>query len=194
MAAPSNSAFPHDVEIDGKVYGVRLAPGQDWIGKAYFRLKQESLLPVFFHENPTVSLSEFLAWAMNATVLGCFANPDDPTLDTTELMGAVFVRNSKKIGEDLTIEVGEFFFRGVQHRYTELFGKMGVSFCFRVLKVAAIFGVTPVNNRVGCRYPKCLGFEQLGPIPNFVGWGGKSVPAILSFLTRERWISLQEGM
>jgi hypothetical protein len=176
--------------VDGRHIAIGVNPGEDWIGGAYFRLKSEGIFPIFMHNNPTIGLSAFLAWAAKITTLGFFSNPDTiPTLD-----GFAFINRIQQFGEESICEVGEMFFRGTPRNVTLAYCRMALDFCFITRGFVAVYGITPEANRPARIFNRRLGFTCSEPLPGLVGWGGKAANGIISSMSREQWLSLRETL
>ncbi len=180
-----------DVQINeaGLEIKLRSEIGDDLLAAAYLRLKSERLLAVVFHANPAISLQEFLTWHRDPGMdyLGCFSSIPG-VAGSTELRGLGWINQIRTHGDEKVAEVGLAFFRGLAPNLCAEFTSMLLDYCFQSRNLAAVYGVSPVDNRVIHRFAGRMGFERFGPLPKFTSWQGRSTDAIIHCMTKSRWM------
>lgn len=172
-----------DMFVTAQVHEVHLA-------QAYMQMFKEGTLGVVFHQHiPTLRefLNEFLAVG-NRIVCGCFRDiPGGKPL----LCGLAWAFGTTGMGEFKRCEVGEWFskeaMRKSERNGSLQFSQMALSIFFDISKIDVVFGVTPTPNRLAVKFARAMGFDLIGPIPDYCVWNGKLCAAWISHLSRAQW-------
>jgi RimJ/RimL family protein N-acetyltransferase len=155
----------------------------------YDRLRTEDLLSTVFHENPEMSLREFLNFFnVPMNLLQVFSITEgDKVLD---IAGLAWLADIVVCQGVLTRALGSFvFFRKYQSpKYTDQFSQIILDYWFNILKIDTIVGVTPAENRLAILYVKRAGFREVGRIPAYTTLGEKVMDGIITCMTRGEYL------
>lgn len=154
----------------------------------YFRLKQEGLDKVVFHENPDISLLEFMNFFSGPKCfLQVLAIVKDEKL--VDICGMAWLSDMCPCGGKLTKAVGSFlFFNDYQKpAYTDPFRDIIFDYWFDVLKVDTLVGLTPSLNRAASIFVKRLGLKEICRIPQYTTYEGQRCDGIISWLSKEEY-------
>lgn len=152
----------------------------------FFRLKKEDLHKVVFHENPGISLLEFMNFFSRPNVLLQILAiiKEDKVVD---IAGMAWISDMSTCGGILNKAIGSFlFFKDYQRRaFTEPFWEIVAEYWFMVLKVDTLVGLTPSLNRASSIFIKSLGIKEVARIPNYTTYEGQKCDGIVSCMTKE---------
>ena len=174
-------------ELDAILEVPKAKPPADVLAYAFLRLTQEGLRDVVFYDQPGITVVEYLVWCASINVLGCYIRR--PLVDSPPvLVGLGFINKLTEINGYRRGEVGMFFFREYWGRkLTQEFCEKMLDWCFQDANLDAVYGISPVNNRLAVAFSRRMGFHQVGPIPKFCTWKGKPADGMISVMTREEW-------
>lgn len=151
------------------------------------RMHREELYGIVFHENPKMSLAQFIQFFSRDNVLVqlCVdvSNPLDP-----HIAGMVWLADFEQLPSHRR-GVGSFlFFKDYwSPRWTTTFGKMALDYWFNDLKLDCLLGLTPKLNRAAQRYSRRLGIRYIAELPNYTSFNGQPATGLLAMLTRAEY-------
>jgi RimJ/RimL family protein N-acetyltransferase len=178
QAVPAGPAKTYQLSVR------RLAVDDDCLAIAYLRAKSEGLLPYFFWQTPPKSVREFIDWANQQVIVGCFASP---TVGPTELAGFGAISSVKERCGRRHGDTSELFFRDFHLTHTSEFARLLLDWAFTEGKMDTLWGMTPSQNLPALRFMKAVGFEFSEPIRDMCCWQDKPCSGIISWMTREMW-------
>jgi len=156
----------------------------------YDRLKQEDLWDIVFHENPGMSMREFLNFfSVPSNLLYVFTIAEgDEMVDVAGLAWLADIISCQGIW---TRALGSFvFFRKYQSpQYTDECCKIILDFWFNFLGVNMIVGATPEENRLALLYIKRAGFREVARIPSYTTLRGKIMDGVITTMTKQQYLS-----
>lgn len=166
---------------------------QEALINLFFRLKQEKLDVVVFHEKPKISLLEFMNFfsRREKTLLQVLAIvAEDKVID---ICGMAWLSDMVTCSGILTKATGSFlFFKDYQARaYTEPFWEIVSEYWFTVLKLDTLVGLTPSDNRLASIFVKSLGIKEICRIPKYTTFEGRVCDGIISHMTKEDYLRVR---
>lgn len=193
MEAVLTKVASQQLNEEGVVLTVQRNPSEKVLASLYLKLWQEGQLNYFFHDR-VPDISEYLSmWKDPRNVAyACFIGKPDS--DQMEVAGLGSGTNLTKVGDKNRLEVGMAFLRSVQ----SMSSKISLEFCGLILddafhaedlNLVCVTGTTPVPNKAAVQFLRRIGFREIGICPYCVTWEGEAVPAVLSAMTRDEWLS-----
>jgi len=160
----------------------------------YDRLHVEDLWDIVFHENPDMSLREFLNFfnvPINLLQVFTIAEGDK----FVDVAGLAWLSDITICQGILIRGLGSFvFFKKYQSpRYTDGFCKIILDYWFNVLMINTIVGVTPAENRLALLYVKRAGFREVGRVPSYTTLGNRVMDGVITSMTKEEYLSIAGG-
>lgn len=166
----------------------------DTLLKLYDRLHEEDLWSVVFHENPEMSLNQFVGFFNETSNLLQILSivEGDNILDTA---GMAWVSGLVDCAGALVRGHGSFvFFRNWQKpHYTDRFAKIILEYWFTALNLDLVMGVTPTKNRAALAFVKRNGFETIGYAKDFTSFDGKPDDAVISVMHKKEFLGGNNG-
>lgn len=157
------------------------------LAKAYITMVEEGTLDVVFYQS-AISLRDFLEAYLThgkRITLGCFRELPDGRM---EFCGMGWAHNAEKMASYVKSECGMVFFKKQSSKRDNVaFGKLMLQSFFTQHNVDVIFGTTPEPNKLALRYAQKLGFDLIGPIPNYCSWHGELAPGWVSHISKSQW-------
>src|ERR1700688_132805 len=172
--------FAKSVQLNS--LGMRLhiiaRPSEDLLATAYLQIKHEGLAHVVWHQGRIPPLTEFLAWGSNPSncIYACMAErigEDSVTMAGLGWSVQITPVCLTEGNEAFKAEVGMSFFRAFQvDGLPQEFCEMCIDHGFETLKLVAMYGTTPMPNRVARIFHTKAGFKDLAIFPNYTSWMG----------------------
>jgi hypothetical protein len=161
----------------------------------YFRLKSEGLNKVVFHENPGVSLLEFMNFFSGPkTLLQILAIIAEEKV--VDICGMAWLADMTSCSSGILIKgTGSFlFFKNYQKpAYTDPFRDLIFNYWFDVLKLQTLVGLTPSLNRAASIFVKRLGMKEIGRVPNYTTYDNQVCDGIISWMSQEEYHASRRG-
>ncbi len=154
----------------------------------YMALKEQGLLPILFHENPDMSLSEFIGFFNSPkNLLQVFIELEGD--DLKGVVGFAWVTDIVNCSGIMTRAIGSFcYFKEYwTPKYTDVFSNWVLDYWFNVLKIDTIMGMTPATNRLALSYIKRNGFKEVGRLPRFTTLNGEITDGIITSMNKEEF-------
>ncbi len=150
--------------------------------RIYWRLKEEDLYRVVFHDNPDMDLLQFMNFFSSPAVLLQVVHfvEGDQIKDISGLSWLVgleqYAGRQRATGSFLA-------FRKYQTpTMTEHMAKMVLQYWFEQLKMDIVTGMTPEENVLALRFIKRIGFQELCRIPDYMALNGKITDCIVTMM------------
>jgi hypothetical protein len=155
----------------------------------FFRLKAEKLDSVVFHENPDISLLEFMNFFSGSkTLLQILAiMSEDKVVD---ICGMAWLADMASCSGGILVKaVGNFLFFADYQKpaYTDPFRDLIFDYWFDVLNLDTLVGLTPSLNRAASIFVKRLGLKELCRIPDYTTYEGQKCDGIVSWMSKESY-------
>lgn len=154
----------------------------------WHKLHAEDLYQVVFHENPLMSLSEFVAFFSrpNVVLQLCMDAKDETN---PKVAGLVWLSDYEALPSH-NRAIGSFvFFKDYQTpEWTDAFAAIALDYWFKILDLSVLVGMTPGPNRAAQRFSKRNGLEYLCILPKYTSYNGEPVDAMIAMLTREKYL------
>lgn len=160
----------------------------------YNRLHAEELWDIVFHENPEMSLREFLNFFnVSINLLQVFSITEGDRF--VDVAGLAWLTDLTTCQGVLTRALGSFvFFKKYQNpKFTDAFCKIVLGYWFNYLKIDTIVGLTPAMNRLALIYVKRSGFREVGRLPSYTTFGKKVMDGVITSMTREEYLNIAGG-
>lgn len=183
------------VQLDA--LGLRLhiiaRPSEELLATAYLTFKHQGMAETVWHQGHTPLLSEFLKWGSqsNNCIYACMVEKLGE--ESIILAGLGFTVSITPVSfeegkQEMKAEVGMAFFKEFQRDgLPEEFCEMCIDHGFESLNLLAMYGTTPMPNRVARFFHAKCGFTDIGVFPHYTSWQGKVCDASITVLTREEW-------
>ena len=158
----------------------------------YFRLKSEGLDKVVFHENPGITLLEFMNFFSSPKcllqVMALMSGND-----MMDICGMAWLADITECGGALRKATGSFlFFKDYQKRaYTGPLSEIIFDYWFNVLNIDTLVGLTPALNRAASIFVKSMGMNEICRIPQYTTFEGIVCDGIVSHLTKQAYLAGQ---
>lgn len=160
----------------------------------YNKLHEEDLWDIVFHEDPSISLLNFMNFFSDGKALlqVLTLTYDDKVVDS---VGMSWVADISVCGGVLTRAIGSFvFFKDYQKPpYTDTFGAMVLKFWFEKLGLDLVVGVTPEPNRAAALYARRMGFKEVARLPGYTTYQGAVVTGIVTSMSKMEYHLLLGG-
>jgi RimJ/RimL family protein N-acetyltransferase len=152
----------------------------------YKKLHSEDLWDTVFHENPDMSLFDYLVFFNSGkTLLAIFSivNGDE----IVEIAGMAWLADITTCKGDWTRALGSFvFFKDYQKpSYTDQFSEIVLDYWFNRLNVDLIIGETPEENIAAKLFVKRIGFTHVATIPKYTTIHGIVSNSTIVMMTKE---------
>jgi|GEM_PF-3061258 len=159
----------------------------------YFRIHQDGLQEIVFHENPEMTLLQFMNFMSSPrTFLSVFALMDEQTDSVVDVVGMAWLSETQNCcGGTLNKAIGSFlFFKNYQKpAYTDPCHEILFDYWFNLLGLHTLVGLTPEPNRAALLFVKRLGLKEICRIPRYTTYEGKVCAGVVSQLTSEDYFS-----
>lgn len=158
---------------------------EDTLVGIYHQLKQEGLYETVFHENPKMTLNEFIRFfSSSAASLAFFCVIQD---GIEVPAGMCWLTDLVRVDGMFVKGQGSFvFFKEFQKpMYTNALGRIALDFWFNKMELGIVVGITPSNNRAALLYAKRIGFTENGRIPMYTSLHGNICDGVITSMRRE---------
>src|SRR5207248_4535851 len=162
---------------------------------AWQKLHAEDLYSVVFHENPSMTLAQFVGFfsQSNVAVQLCL----DLTEETNpQLAGMVWLADITDLPSHRRATGSFVFFRDYQSpRWTSKFAEMTLEYWFTELGIDYLLGVTPRLNRAARLFAvRHLQSTYAATVPGYTSYGGQACDALLITLTKEKYMDRRNSL
>lgn len=158
---------------------------EDTLVRVYQRIKEDDLMSLVFHDNPDITLNQFVAYfSTNLVNLAFFCVVEN---EVEQLAGMCWLTESMEIqGKVKRGNASFLFFKKYQTpKITSALGKMGLDYWFNQLHYTNIIGLTPDLNRSAIIYVRRLGFKEVGRIVNYSVLFGCKCAGVITYMDTE---------
>jgi RimJ/RimL family protein N-acetyltransferase len=156
----------------------------------YFRIQNEGLDKVVFHEIPDITLLEFMILMSGSkTFLMVLALMDGDKV--ADLCGMAWISDVQTIGSGvLNKGVGSFlFFKDYQTpAFTNQFRELIFDYWFEVLGIQTLVGLTPSLNRAALIFIKRMGLQEVARIPEYTVYDGTVCDGVVTWLSKQEYL------
>lgn len=161
-------------------------PTEDVLVRIFHRLKAEGLYETCFHENPTMSFSDFMRFFTkpNTLLQLCVVTDDDGV--PQDIAGLTWLSEFEQLPTHRRATGSFCFFREYwDPKWTEEFAKRMLAYWFETLQVNVLVGMTPKMNRRAIAYCKRMGFQYTAELPGYTSFMGRQCSAMLAVMTQK---------
>ena len=153
---------------------------------AYGRIKQEGLSDIVFHDNPNITLGDYVSWFNLPNVLPQFIFKVKDDMTAEDMVGMIWLSDVMKC-ETIARGSGSFiYFRRYMDGHTpEKLAKLVFQYWFEALNMDIVTGTTPMLNKAAIKYIRKIGMQEVGIMPQFANYKGRVSDALMSCMTRD---------
>lgn len=173
---PKDGVFGHEVLVD-----------------IFNRLKKESLYPVVFHDNPEMTLLEFMNFFSHPTVsLQIIVITEYGKFK--DLAGIAWLSGVEEFAGKKRAVASFCAFADYQnHTHTNAMGGFVLDYWFNCLDLDIIVGMTPAANALAVRYIKRIGFSEMCRIPGYSSLLGKITDCVVTYMNKDLYGAVYGG-
>jgi RimJ/RimL family protein N-acetyltransferase len=151
----------------------------------YNKLHEDDLYEIVFHDNPKMSLNQFITFFTSGLAHLAFfcviENEVEVPAGLCWICDIVSHEGGTRKGN-----VSFCFFKEFQNpKYTNDLGRMALEYWMNVLQIDLIYASTPVDNRLSVMYVKRVGFKEVGRIPNYCFFQGNTCASMIIYIDRD---------
>lgn len=177
LTQPPFMVFPWNPELSGV--------GETWLMHAFRKLKEQGLYELVFHENPTMSLSQYVNFFSRPNVAVQFCLKTNEQGEALDVAGMTWLSEIEQLPTHRRATGSFLFFREYWDRkWTIGFASIMFAWWFEELKIDVLVGMTPAANRRAIAYCKRLGMKYQNQLPGYTSFGGKPCDACIAVMTK----------
>lgn len=154
----------------------------------YRHFKSDGTFELGFHEIPNASWETFCSYFTQPPnyrniLIPCLVEDDDAI---KEPLGMMWCDSFKPDPGIVRGNVSLWFFKKFwESRFPLLAARKGIEYCFEILRLNIVYGITPSENERSCAFARLVGMHECGEVPLWTFFNDKPCNAKLFFKEKE---------